>query len=287
MTPSPDSAAYGEPSPLAATVRTWWVILKTCIHERLTYRADFAFGTLIRFLPIVTQMFLWTAVYGTVGSSSRLNGYALDDMIAYFLLTMVARAFSSMPGLSNSIAREIRDGSVKRYLTQPVDLLGYYFWSRAAHKLVYHAIAAGPFALVFFLCRGYFHDSISAGQWAAFAASLLMAFLIGFLLEALVGLVAFWFLEVSSLLFIFMMLNYFLSGHMVPLDWFPAPWGDWFRWLPFQYLAYFPCAVLLGRIPSEDLAFHLAVEAGWVAILVAANRAALLYGLRRYSAYGG
>ena len=49
-----------------------------------------------------------------------------------------------------------------------------------------------------------------------------MSFLVGFLLEALIGMIAFWFLEVSSLLFIYMMINYFLSGHMLPLDLLPA-----------------------------------------------------------------
>ena len=37
------------------------------------------------------------------------------------------------------------------------------------------------------------------------------------------GLVAFWYLEVGSLVFGYMLLNYFLSGHMLPLDWLPSP----------------------------------------------------------------
>ena len=34
----------------------------------------------------------------------------IDDLIAYYLLTMISRAFSSMPGLASGIARDIRDG---------------------------------------------------------------------------------------------------------------------------------------------------------------------------------
>ena len=77
-------------------------------------------------------------------------------MIAYYLLTMVGRAFSSMPGLASSIARDIRDGTIKKYLLQPVDMLGFLLMSRLAHKLVYYGVAVAPFALVFWLCRGYF-----------------------------------------------------------------------------------------------------------------------------------
>ena len=77
-------------------------------------------------------------------------------MIAYYLLTMITRAFSSMPGLASGIARDIREGTIKKYLIQPIDMLGFLLMYRVAHKLVYYVVAAVPFALVFSLCRGYF-----------------------------------------------------------------------------------------------------------------------------------
>src|ERR1051325_8306437 len=203
-----------------------WLILKTCISERLTYRGDFAFATLVRFLPIVTQNFLWTAVYA--GQTTReINGYKLHNMVAYALLVMVGRAFSSMPGLAGGIARDVRDGTIKKYLTQPVDMLAYLFWARVAHKLVYYVVAVAPFALVFYLCRGFFDSVPDLSTIAGFVVSLVIAFLIGFLMECLIGLISFWFLEVSSLIFIFMMVNYFLSGHMLPLDWLPNLFSRW------------------------------------------------------------
>lgn len=274
---------------MLAALRTNWVIVRTCVEERLTYRGDFAFGTLMRFLPVVTQIFLWGAIFATNTPHARktLSGYTYHDMIAYYLLVMVGRAFSSMPGLAQSIARDVRDGTIKKYLTQPVDMLVYLFWSRVAHKLVYYFVAIGPFALVFYLCRGYFQGWPDAPTLAAFAASLCLAFLIGFLLESLIGLISFWFLEVSSLLFIFMMLNYFLSGHMLPLDWLPAPLDQWVRFLPFQYLAYFPASIMLGRHAPDQLVTNLAVECGWVLLLFIANRVAFTRGVRRYGAFGG
>jgi len=123
-------------------VSAWWTILRIALEERLVYRGDFALGTLMRFLPIITQIFLWWAVFETVpvGSDgkSRLVGYGFSDMVAYYLLTMLGRAFSSMPGLATGIARQIRDGEVKKYLVQPIDMLGFLFWARVAHKLAYY-----------------------------------------------------------------------------------------------------------------------------------------------------
>ena len=265
--------------------RIKWLILRTAVEERFVYRGDFAFATLVRFLPIVTQIFLWGAIFA--GDTSRqLQNYRYADMVAYFLLVMVARAFSSMPGLATGIAESIRNGSVRKYLLQPVDMLDYLFWHRVAHKLVYYAVAIGPFTLVFWLCRAYLPGWPSTTVMTAFVMSLLMGFLIGFLIESLIGLIAFWFLEVSSLIFIYMMFNYFLSGHMIPLEWIDV-WIPWVHYLPLKYLAYFPAAVLLGKLPEADLPFELAVQAVWIVILLVGNRAAFHYGVRRYGAFGG
>ena len=271
------------------TLRVQWVILRTCIEERLIYRADFALGTLFRFLPIVTTIFLWGAIFGVdqPGERPTIQGYRYGDMVAYYLLAMLARAFSSMPGLSSGIARDIRDGALKKYLTQPIDMLGYLFWYRVAHKLVYYVVATGPFILVFWLCRSYFPDWPSATVLAAFSASLVMAFLIGFLLESLLGFIAFWFLEVSSLMFIYMMINYLLSGHMIPLDFLPPEIMQVVDFLPFKYLAFVPPAILLGKYPPDQLGEVLLVEFAWVMGLLVACRLAFHYGVKRYSAFGG
>src|SRR5512140_500573 len=98
---------------MLARAATWWTILRISIEERLVYRGDFALGTLMRFLPLVTQIFLWAAVFEAMraaGEKTDVAGYSYRNMIAYYLLTMLSRAFSSMPGLASGIARDIRDG---------------------------------------------------------------------------------------------------------------------------------------------------------------------------------
>ena len=278
--------------PLGVTWRlaTWWTLLRISIEERLVYRADFALGTLMRFLPIVTQIFLWGAVYSAVADgdgTAEVVGYSYHNMVAYYLLTMVSRAFSSMPGLASGIARDIRDGSIKKYLVQPIDMLGFLLLYRIAHKLVYYAVAAGPFALVFFLCRGFFDGWPDGATLAAYAASLILAFLLGFFLEATMGMIGFWFLEVSSLLFVYMLFSFFFSGHMFPIDMLPGIWGDVVRAMPLHYLAYFPAAVFLGKVQGAALVWGLAIQAAWVLVFCILSRVVFALGTRYYSGYGG
>jgi len=275
---------------------TCWTILRIGIEERLVYRGDFALGTLLRFLPIVTQIFLWGAVFSALKSTAGgegaaggtdIQGYHYQDFVAYYLLTMVSRAFSSMPGLASGIAMQIRNGEIKKFLIQPIDLVGFLLLQRLAHKLVYYGVAIGPFALVFFICRGYFPGWPPADELLGYLLSLGLAFLLGFFLEATIGMIGFWFLEVSSLLFIYMLFSFFFSGHMFPLDMLPEPWATVVQWIPLQYLTYFPAAVFLGKITGVALWQGLAIQAAWVVAFIILSRFAYKRGVRRYSGFGG
>ncbi len=194
-------------------------------------------------------------------------------MVAYYLLTMVGRAFSSMPGLAGGIARDIRDGTIKKYLLQPIDMLTFSLMTRVAHKLVYYVVAMAPFALVFWLCRGYFSGWPDAADdgWPSSPRSS-MSFLLGFFLEATLGMIGFWFLEVNSLLFVYMLLSFFFSGQMFPPEMMPSFWPALIKAIPLQYLAYFPASMFLHKISGPALACGLAVEALWVVFFIVTAR---------------
>jgi ABC-2 type transport system permease protein len=137
------------------------------------------------------------------------------------------------------------------------------------------------------LCRGYFPGWPPADVLAMFFLSLILSFLLGFFLEAAIGMIGFWFLEVSSLLFVYMLFTFFFSGHMFPLDILPAPLDTIVQWIPLQYLAYFPAAVFLGKIEGPDLIQGLWIQLAWVVASIVFCRAMFLLGQRRYSGFGG
>jgi ABC-2 type transport system permease protein len=270
-----------------AALRKYVNIFRVALIERMAYRGDFLLGTILRFFPVITTILLWQAVFQGAKQQS-IAGYSEKRMIAYLLLIHISRMFSSMPGLSASIARDIREGTLKKYLLQPLDMIGYLLSYRAAHKVAYITTSAGPYAALFLLCSGYF-----VGLWPdaltllAYAASLLLAFVIGFFFETAMGMVGFWFLEVTSLLWVVNTVNYFVSGQMFPLDLLGPPWDTILKWLPFQYLAYFPAVVFLREVQGRTLVEGLLMELAWALLLIVLSRWLFARGLRRYSAYGG
>ncbi len=49
-----------------------------------------------------------------------------------------------MPNLAGGIARDIREGTLKKYLIQPIDLIAYLMSYRMAHKAAYIVTSACP-----------------------------------------------------------------------------------------------------------------------------------------------
>ena len=278
----------------------YFKILRISLMERLVYRADFFVATLFRFLPLLTTFLLWEAVFA--GSGERqIGGFTRDQMIAYLLLVQVSRMFSSMPGLATGITRDIRDGNLKKYLLQPIDMLWYLLSYRGAHKMAYIATVALPYGILFFFCRDFF-DHFPLG-WAllAYLVSLILSFAIGFFFEACIGMAGFWLLEVTSLMYIINIVTFFVSGQLFPIDLLrlsPDRVGptvsaimgvfvDTLHYLPFHYLAYFPAMVFLGMTTGEELAWGLAIELAWAVFFILLSRGLFRLGLRHYSAYGG
>jgi ABC-2 type transport system permease protein len=274
------------PHSALSPIRKYLNIFRVSLTERMAYRGDFLLGTVLRLLPMVTTILLWQAIYAGAGEE-KLGGFSEREMIAYLLLVHIARMFSSMPGLAWGIARDIREGGLKKYLLQPIDMLAYLVAYRAAHKVTYIVTSALPYAGLFFLCRHFFDGFPDPLTMTAYVASLFLGFLIGFFFEATIGMAGFWLLEVTSFLYIVNTLNFFVSGHMFPLDLLPDFWAGLLKALPFQYMAYFPSAVFLGKIQGMDLAFGLLAELAWVAAFFLASRWLFRVGLRRYSAFGG
>jgi len=280
-------------TPYALISLTPWQVLnkyinicRTALIERLAYRGDFFLGTLLRFLPMLTTILLWTAIYKGAGTDT-LSLFRFNEMIAYLMLVHISRMFSSMPGLSTGIARDIRQGELKKYLVQPLDMIGWLLAYRIAHKIAYIITAVPPYAIIFGLAWSYFDTGPWGWQLLAYLISLILGFVIGFFFEVCIGCIGFWMLEVTSILYIITTVTFFISGQMFPLDLLPAGWSSFLKALPFQYLAYFPTMVFLNKITGPELISGLLIGLGWAVGCILLARFLYRQGLRRYSAFGG
>ncbi len=267
-------------------MRKYWQVFRISLADRFVYRTDFLIGTFLRFAPIVTTIALWQAVYSGSGRQ-EIGNLQYGEMVSYYLIVMISRAFGSMPGLASTLAVDIREGTLRKFIVQPLSYVIYHLHLRMAHKSVYFVMAAFPYALVFFWCRGYLPGWPVAELWPLCILSLVLSFFLGFMINMAIGLLSFWFLEVTSFMFIFMVSQYFLSGHQFPLTLLP----DWLErsvtLLPFAYETFFPVMMLMGKMNPAEAGRVIAGQCIWIAVLSAVVAIGWRRGLRRYAAFGG
>lgn len=274
------------PQPRNLRMGKYFTVFRVALSERLVYRADFFISTFLRFIPIVTTILLWQAIYDGAGKVI-VGGLAYNQMVSYYLFVMITRAFGSMPRLATDISRDIRDGGLRKYLLQPIDYLGYTITLRIAHKMIYFLMASLPYAIVFFICKQFLPGWPTGEMLGLALASLVLAFMLGFAINSLIGLLGFWFLEVSSFLHVFMTAQYFLGGHMFPLSLLPEGVQRVVIHLPFAYETYYPTMLLLQRLDRAAAINVIWAQLAWLLIILAFGRLAWHLGLRRYAAFGG
>ena len=123
--------------------------------------------------------------------------------------------------------------------------------------------------------------------WVYSTISLGLAAFHQFYLAYAVAMLAFWILEISTVVFIIFSFEYFLSGHLFPLDLLPHWLTGVLVWLPFTYELYFPVAIFQEKVTGEPLVRGLCIQAGWVAVAWAVGKVMWTRGLKRFQAVGG
>jgi len=263
----------------------YWSVFTTGLQNTFVYRWNFVLRSLFALVPLAGTVFIWKALFESRGAEIR--GYDFGQMIYYFLVVLLVDNLVTPTDDEWQIASEIRDGQINNFLSKPVDYLAYRATLFLSSRLLYTAVTLPAIAAVFFWFREFIVLPADFITWPLFFVSLAMAAAIQFLLAYALAMLAFWILEISTIVFILYSFEYYLSGRLFPLNVMPDWLQDILRWLPFTYELYFPVAILTEKVKGGDLWSGLAIQAGWVVLCFLGARLMWRRGLRRYESVGG
>lgn len=254
------------------------------LQNTFVYRWNFLLRSLFGLIPLFGTVFIWRSIFSS--STGEIAGYNLGEMIFYFLLVLLVENLVTPTEDEWQIAAEIREGQLSSLLLKPFDFLAYRSCIFVGSRLLYTALTLLPVLAVFWCFRQYIQWPVHAITWAYFLPSLIMAGAIQFLIAYSLAMLAFWILEISTVVFILYSFEYFLSGRLFPLDAVPGTAGMLLRFLPFPYELYFPVAVLMEKIQGPQLWQGLGIQIFWVLICLLTGKALWRAGLHRYEAVG-
>lgn len=251
-------------------------ILSVYYAYMLEYRAELILWVLSGTLPLIL-MGVWV-------EAAQTGDFALSpqQFIRYFLAVFLVRQFTVV-WVIWEFEREIVEGKLSMRLLQPLDPGWHHLASHFAEKF-----ARLPFAFVliglFFWLYPQSAWMPSIAQLFLFAVSVTMAFLLRFIMQYTMAMLAFWTERASAIENFSFLFFLFLSGMIAPLETFPPIVRSIALWTPFPYLIAFPASLLVGL--PQNIPAGFAVMIGWGAIFFVLNRWLWRRGLRQYSGMG-
>jgi len=252
------------------------------IQNNLTYRFNYLTRTLFSFIPLFAMIALWQKIGG-----AEHSGWTLAETVFYYLLVAVVDVFTAVNEDDWQIAADIREGNISQFLLKPIDYLWYRLCLFFSGRIAFVMMAFIPLAVFIFCFRSYFLLPASTAAMIVFPFSLLLTALLQFFISYAMAMLAFWLLEISTLIFILFAFEYIASGHMFPLDVLPPVLQHVLACTPFPSMLYVPISIYLGKISGSGVALGLLTQLFWVVVMYGVARLMWRRGIRKYSAYGG
>jgi ABC-2 type transport system permease protein len=252
-------------------MRAYLAYLRGAVLVGMVYRLGFIFIVLGNVLYMIIAYFLWRSIYG---GSASIHGLTFDQALLYVALG--STVFILLKTYADwGMAQEIRDGTVAVFLTKPIDYQFYTFFTNLGFPLTSLITVVAPTViLLVFIFR--IHFAFGAGYFF-FPVSLLLAFIISFHLDYLVGLSGFYTESIWGISITKEIIVSVLSGMLLPLQFFPAAIQQVLAWLPFQAMYFTP--LMMVTKPDQGVGVYLAmlgVQIAWACVTFLLCR--LVYG---------
>jgi ABC-2 type transport system permease protein len=254
---------------------------KTTFASMVQYRASLAIWMIGHVLEPLVYLIVWTTVSNTGGGS--VGDFTTADFAAYYIVLMLVNHVT-YTWIMYEYEYRVREGDLSFALLRPVHPIHSDVADNISSKLV-----TLPFLLAVAASLGLlFHPALHTPVWAAVLSvpALSLAFLLRFLLEWTLALVAFWTTRVGAVNQTYFVLMLFLSGQIAPLALFPSPAQTAAEILPFRWMIGFPVELILGRLSPGEACIGLLIQSVWIGLAFLLLRAVWRAGLRVYSAVG-
>lgn len=230
--------------------------------------------------PLV-MVFVWLRV---LEQQPTVGGYGRSDFILYYLLTTVGWYIVGGE-FARPIGTAIKSGDINKSLLQPYSvILGKAVWEQA-WKLLSLLFSLPVCALVLYLTRDTLAFSFDMATLPVLALSLVGGAIIFGLIQAIIGILAFWMSEVWPVVEMNDMLTQLLGGILAPLTLFPPAVQLISQYLPFRYIFFEPVAIALGK--QADPWGVLVRQVIFVALLYTIYKLVWRAGIKMYEANGG
>ncbi|MFD2611202.1 ABC transporter permease [Paenibacillus gansuensis] len=251
--------------------------------EWAAYRSHMIATLFVGPVFFLVQMSVWNAAFST---KEKIGGMGLQEMIIYFAITMIMN-YIVFDFADWNFQMLIRTGKFLTFLLRPVSHRYFALSQKVGHRSLGFLLEFIPVYAVLWLGFGI---RLVPDDLVWTAVSVLLGFIMVFLINYCVGMTAFWLTNTGGVRGVFLILRDLCAGVFVPLSFFPHEIQNVLFYLPFQFMSYVPVRVFLGHYElaghTYSVPYIVGLQALAVVLMWGISELMWHLGIRRFTGVG-
>ena len=263
-------------------MRKYLYIFKSNLMTNLQYIGNITIGFITYFVVIFIFANLWKYIYSD--QSKLINGYSMEQMIWYVILTEILWYATSGRKLCNKISDDVKSGNIAYNLNKPYNYIGYALFSHMGEAILrgFLYTIAGVVIGLFLLGPIENFDLIAL---PFIILSSVLATVINVILVICIGLTSFWVEDSGPFYWIYSKLI-LVFGTMFPIEYFKGIIEVILKYSPVYVTTYGPAKLLVDFSYQSVINIFLAQL---IYLFIAVLISLLIYrkGVRQINVNGG
>ncbi|HEY8420350.1 MAG TPA: ABC-2 family transporter protein [Thermoclostridium sp.] len=265
-----------------STPRVSKAVITATYKENFAYRNQMAVSIFVQPIYFLVHYFIWQAIFQT---RDQVSGFTFDQMLLYFAVSSLVE-FMNWDSSGNKLQRLIQTGQFITFQLRPVSHIYFSFCEKIGQRILAFLVEILP-VMCFYILFGI--RLIPAKPvWAVI--SLLLSFVLSFLIRYTIGIFAFWFVKTDGVSRAVLLLTNICSGAFLPLNLYPQGFQKFLFYLPFQFVSYVPVRVFIGHYELAGITMTIPqivfLQAVMVGVMFLVNRALWYLGIKRFAGVG-
>jgi ABC-2 type transport system permease protein len=235
-------------------------------------------------IPSGILLLFWIGALAS--QKGNIAGWTLSSITSYYFLLSVMSSLLIVH-IEEDLARvDIAEGRLSQYLIRPFS----YFWSKFFEEIPWrilqgvYAISMCAIFVIFFGKFFTFTNNLSLFFLACIIA--IFAYWISFIFKMIVGIIAFWTIDIDGLRQLVEVILMIFGGFVLPLSLMPSFLSSLASYLPFSYIVYYPIIAFQGQLSFPQVFQVMGMQIMWIVLLGICYRFLFSLGIRKFSGVG-
>lgn len=263
-------------------MRIYLELASRSFAQQFIYRAATIAGLFTNGIFGIFLASIYLALYQSREDGAVVNGFDVQQAITFVWIGQALIMPVNLWGWWR-ISETIQSGQIVMDLLKPMNYFVYWLsqdLGRAAAQCLLRMAPTLVIGALFFELRW----PAGPWRWAAFLLSVVGAVITSFGVRFILNLLAMWTIDHRGLNSISLVITGLLSGHLVPISWFPTVIRPGVNVLPFRAMIMTPIEIWLGQVSIWQ---GLGLQLWWSVVMIGLSLAFMRQVERRVVVHGG